>query len=98
MAKKLEPEFKPNVRNVSYKVVGSGKGQRLVISIDLSKEIGTSATGRSIVVGTTGGLIRLEERPEVRLNVNVFKPKSAIRRKRIADGEYKRRQRPLRRT
>lgn len=96
--KKLEPEFKPDVRNVSYKVVGRGKGQRLVISVDLSKEIGPSKTGRSINVATTGGLIRLDERPEMRFVLNVFKPKSAIRRKLLAEGKIKRRRRPLRRT
>jgi len=74
-------EFQPNVRNMSFKVVGRGVGQRLVITIDLSRELGTSGTGRSIMVATSGGLIRLKERPEIRLNLNVFKPKSAIRRK-----------------
>jgi len=50
-------------------------GNLLTIKIDLSKEFGPSASGKTIIVATTEGNIMLPDREE-KVGVNVYKKKA----------------------
>ena len=55
------------MRNVSFK----HDGKMLVISIDTSKSLGPSKTGKSILVGSTGG--NVEVAPGLKIGVNAYR-------------------------
>lgn len=64
------------VRNVEVDVedqTTKSRG-RLVLIVDLDKDLGPSKSMKSTIIGSTGGAITLEEygMPELRVNVNVF--------------------------
>ena len=48
-------------------------GTILTIKIDLSKEHGASSSGKSIVIGTTGGNISVPGKEEVKIGLNVYR-------------------------
>jgi len=78
--KELEPrKFGP--RNLKYNIFGTGRRKKLVITIDLSKIVGVSQSGKSIVIATTGGNMWIPEIEDCKLSVNVFKPR--IKRRRL---------------
>ena len=52
------------------------KGNILTLTIDLSKEIGESKTGKSINIATTNGATVVEGFPGVKLGLNCYKSKS----------------------
>jgi hypothetical protein len=51
------------------------EGSKLVIEIDLTKEFGTTKSGKSVTIAGTNGAISVPDREEVKLNLNVYKPK-----------------------
>lgn len=53
------------MENVDIKV----KGNVMTITIDLSKTIGPSKSGKTMIVGTTGGNVTIEGGVTVGLNV-----------------------------
>lgn len=61
-------------KNIEYDL----KGSKLTIVIDVSKENGTSTTGKSTTVATTSGnkVIALPGGGQVSLGVNCYKPKA----------------------
>lgn len=60
------------MRNVEMKIDGS----ILTISIDLSKPGEVSASGKSLVLGSTEGNVSCIERPDVKIGVNVYTKRS----------------------
>ena len=59
-------------QNVEMKV----QGNTLVITVDLSKTYGTSASGKSVLIASTGGNIAVPGREEVKVGLNVYRPQS----------------------
>jgi hypothetical protein len=59
------------MKNVDIKV----EGNILTIKVDLSKEYGPSASGKTIIVASTEGNITVPEREE-KVGLNVYKKKS----------------------
>jgi len=63
-------------KNIKYKVFEAGRRKQLVITIDLTKHVGISKSGKSFLIATTGGNIILPEMLDTRLSVNLFKPRT----------------------
>ena len=57
--------------NVSMRVDGSV----LVIEIDLSQTLGLSSTGKSEIIATTGGNAPVPGHEEVKVGLNVYRPR-----------------------
>jgi ABC-type dipeptide/oligopeptide/nickel transport system ATPase component len=49
-------------------------GTTLTLTIDLSKELGESGSGKSILVASTGGGISVPGREDIKMNVTIYKP------------------------
>lgn len=58
------------MQNVTAKIVG----KKLMIEVDLSKQIGPSSSGKTILIASTGKAERFTgERGDVYLGLNVYK-------------------------
>jgi len=51
------------------------EGNKLTLVIDLSQEFGLSSSGKSITVASTGGNISVPGREEVKMGINIYKPR-----------------------
>ncbi len=49
-------------------------GNKLTLVIDLSKELGTTKSGKSITIASSGGGVPVPGQENVKLNLNVYKP------------------------
>lgn len=58
------------MQNVDMKVVG----KNLVITVDLERTLGRSASGKSINIATTAGNKPVPGIPEIKVGLNVYKP------------------------
>lgn len=59
------------MKNVDVSVTGNV----LTITVDLSKELGPSSSGKTMIIATTEGNVSIPGREE-KLGVNVYKKKS----------------------
>lgn len=50
------------------------KGNKLILTIDLSKELGKSASGKSMTVATTSGNTSIPGADGVKIGINCYKP------------------------
>jgi ABC-type taurine transport system ATPase subunit len=57
------------MKNIDMQV----KGDKLVITIDLSKEFGASASGKTTIVATTAGNVSVPGREAIKLGINAYK-------------------------
>lgn len=57
-------------QNVVFEV----QGDQLVITIDLSQELGVSSSGKSIIIATTGGNVAVPGWEDVKVGLNVYRP------------------------
>src|SRR5262249_18801492 len=57
-------------KNVDLKV----QAGKLVVTIDLSKSYGISASGKSQIVATTAGNVPVPGQEEVKIGLNVYRP------------------------
>ena len=57
-------------QNVEMKL----QGDKLVITVDLSKSFGQSGSGKSVIIGSTGGNVAVPGREEVKVGLNVYRP------------------------
>ena len=57
--------------NVQMRVEGS----ILVIEVDLSQSLGPSASGKSEIIASTGGNVSVPGREEVKVGLNVYRPR-----------------------
>jgi hypothetical protein len=51
------------------------EGNKLVITVDLNQEFGLSSSGKSITIASTEGNISVPGREDVKVGLNVYKPK-----------------------
>ena len=58
------------MQNIVFEV----QGDRLVIVVDLSQEQGLSASGKSVIIATTGGNVSVPSFEEVKIGLNVYRP------------------------
>jgi len=56
--------------NVDMKV----QGDKLLITVDLSKSYGLSSSGKSQVVVTTSGNITVPGREEIKIGLDIYRP------------------------
>ncbi|MHC5040539.1 MAG: hypothetical protein ACYTHM_24780 [Planctomycetota bacterium] len=60
------------MKNVDLQV----EGDILIIKVDLSKEFGPSASGKTIIIATTEGNQSIPDRENVKLGLNCYKKPS----------------------
>jgi len=59
------------MKNIEMKL----DGDILTIKVDLTKEFGPSASGKTIIIASTEGNISIPERDEIKIGLNVYKKK-----------------------
>ncbi len=59
------------MKNVEMKV----EENILTIKVDLTKEFGPSASGKTIIIASTEGNISIPEKEEIKIGLNVYKKK-----------------------
>jgi len=59
------------MKNVEMKL----DGDMLTIKVDLTKEFGPSASGKTIIIASTEGNISIPEKEDVKIGLNVYKKK-----------------------
>ena len=55
------------------------EGDKLLIVVDLNEEFGLSSSGKSITVASTEGNVAIPGREEIKIGLNVYKPRSKDR-------------------
>ena len=50
------------------------QGNILTLTIDLSKPGTPSSSGKSLLIASTGGSVKVDGRPDVTIGVNVYTP------------------------
>jgi hypothetical protein len=48
-------------------------GNILTITVDISKEYGTSSSGKSIIIGSTEGNVSIPEKEDIKIGLNVYR-------------------------
>jgi hypothetical protein len=48
-------------------------GNTLTITVDLSKDFGKSASGKSVIIATTEGNVTVPETDDVKIGLNIYK-------------------------
>jgi len=48
-------------------------GNILTITVDISKQFGTSSSGKSIIIGSTEGNVSIPEKEDVKIGLNVYR-------------------------
>lgn len=51
------------------------EGNKLIIVVDLNQEFGLSSSGKSITVASTEGNISVPGREEIKIGLNIYKPR-----------------------
>ena len=59
------------MKNVEMKV----DGDILTIKVDLTKEFGPSASGKTIIIASTEGNISIPDKDEIKIGLNIYKKK-----------------------
>ena len=63
------------MKNVEVKV----EHGKLVITVDLAKELGPSSSGKSIIIATTEGNVDIPGTPDVKMGLNVYRKKERFK-------------------
>ena len=63
------------MKNVEVKV----EHGKLVITVDLAKELGPSSSGKSVIIATTEGNVDVTGAPDVKLGLNVYRRKERFK-------------------
>lgn len=58
------------MENVKFQV----QGDNLVIVVDLSQELGESASGKSVIIATTAGNVSVPGWEDIKVGLNVYRP------------------------
>jgi hypothetical protein len=58
------------MKNIEAKV----QGDKLVITVDLTKNFGLSGSGKSIIIASTEGNVSVPCREEIKIGVNFYRP------------------------
>ena len=48
-------------------------GNLLTITVDISKDFGKSASGKSIIISTTEGNVSIPEKEDIKIGLNVYR-------------------------
>jgi hypothetical protein len=48
-------------------------GNILTITVDISKEYGKSASGKSIIIGLTEGNVSIPDKEDIKIGLNVYR-------------------------
>ena len=48
-------------------------GDTLTITIDISQEFGKSASGKSIIIGSTEGNVSIPENEDIKVGLNIYR-------------------------
>jgi hypothetical protein len=48
-------------------------GNILTITVDVSKDFGKSASGKSIIIASTEGNVSIPEKEEIKIGLNIYK-------------------------
>lgn len=59
------------MKNVEMKL----EGEILTIKVDLTKEFGPSASGKTIIIASTEGNISVPDKDNVKIGLNVYRKK-----------------------
>ena len=59
------------MKNVEMKL----EGDILTMKVDVTKEFGPSASGKTIIIATTEGNIPIPEKEDVKIGLNIYKKK-----------------------
>lgn len=54
------------------------EGDILTIKVDMSKEFGPSASGKTIIIATTEGNVSIPGSDEKKIGLNIYKKKAAV--------------------
>ena len=63
------------MKNIEMKV----EHGKLTITVDLTKELGPSASGKSVMLGTTEGNVDVPGAPDVKIGLNVYRKKERFK-------------------
>ena len=63
------------MKNVEMNV----EGNKLIITVDLDQEFGPSSSGKSITIASTEGNVAIPEREDIKIGLNVYKPRRGTR-------------------
>ena len=63
------------MKNIEIKVEHS----KLTITVDLTKELGPSASGKSVIIATTEGNVDVPGVPDTKLGLNVYRKKERLK-------------------
>jgi hypothetical protein len=58
------------MKNVEMSV----KDNKLTVVVDLSKDFGPSASGKTIIIASTEGNVTVEGTKDVKIGLNIYKP------------------------
>jgi ABC-type molybdate transport system ATPase subunit len=67
----LKQQGGQQMKNVEMKL----EGDILTIKVDVTKEFGPSASGKTIIIATTEGNISIPEKDDVKIGLNVYRKK-----------------------
>ena len=63
------------MKNVELKI----EHGKLVVTVDLAKELGPSASGKSVIIATTAGNMDVPGAPDVNIGLNVYRKKERLK-------------------
>ena len=63
------------MKNIETKV----EHGKLTITVDLTKELGPSASGKSIIIATTEGNVDVPDAPDVKIGLNIYRKKDRLK-------------------
>lgn len=63
------------MKNVEMKV----EHGKLIVTVDLAKELGPSASGKSVMIATTEGNTDVPGEPDVKIGLNVYRKKERFK-------------------
>ncbi len=63
------------MKNVEMKI----EHGKLVVMVDLTKELGPSSSGKSVIIATTEGNVDVPGEPEVKIGLNVYRRKERFK-------------------
>jgi len=67
----MKHEGGQNMKNVEMKM----EDNMLTIKVDLTKEFGPSASGKTIIIASTEGNISIPDKDEIKIGLNIYKKK-----------------------
>jgi hypothetical protein len=59
------------MKNIEMKL----EGQKLVITVDITKDFGESKSGKSITIASTEGNIPIPEHDDIKIGLNIYRKK-----------------------